>query len=134
MTKDEKLDEFLKRIGIELLPFQKEFIKKITDENKIYGCYPPHVGRYESLRLIQALANVLEKGERKERKMRELCELLENITEEGYTVLFGQYDGSDELYIRISKKGASIVGIVYDESMLLWQINELFEILKEKEQ
>lgn len=41
--------------------------------------------------------------------MRELCELLENITEEGYTVLFGQYDGSDELYIRISKKGASIV-------------------------
>ena len=31
--------------------------------------------------------------------MRELCELLENITEEGYTVLFGQYDGSDELYI-----------------------------------
>ena len=27
--------------------------------------------------------------------MRELCELLENITEEGYTVLFGQYDGSD---------------------------------------
>jgi hypothetical protein len=126
MTKDEKLDEFLKRIGIELLPFQKEFIKKIADENKIYVCYPPHVGRYESLRLIQALA--------KERKMRELCELLENITEEGYTVLFGQYDGSDELYIRISKKGASIVGIVYDESMLLWQINELFEILKEKEQ
>lgn len=56
--------------------------------------------------------------------MRELCELLENITEEGYTVLFGQNDGSDELYIRISKKGAS----------LLWQINELFEILKEKEQ
>ena len=43
-------------------------------------------------------------------------------------------DGSDELYIRISKKGASIVGIVYDESMLLWQINELFKILKEKEQ
>ena len=38
--------------------------------------------------------------------MRELCELLENITEEGYTVLFGQYDGSDELYIRISQKGS----------------------------
>ena len=63
MTKDEKLDEFLKRIGIELLPFQKEFIKKIADENKIYVCFPPHVGRYESLRLIQALANVFEKGE-----------------------------------------------------------------------
>ncbi|WP_317327640.1 hypothetical protein [Ruthenibacterium lactatiformans] len=63
MTKDEKLDEFLKRIGIELLPFQKEFIKKITDEDKIYMCYPPHVGQYESLRLMQALANVFEKGE-----------------------------------------------------------------------
>jgi hypothetical protein len=52
MTKDEKLDEFMKRIGIELSPFQKEIIKKIADENKIYMCYPPHVGRYESLRLI----------------------------------------------------------------------------------
>lgn len=62
MTKDEKLDESMKRIGIELLPFQKEFIKKIADENKIYMCYPPHVGRYESLRLIQALANAFEKG------------------------------------------------------------------------
>ena len=62
MTKDEKLDEFMKRIGIELLPFQKEFIKKIADENKIYMCYPAHVGRYESLRLIQALANAFEKG------------------------------------------------------------------------
>lgn len=62
MTKDEKLDKFLKKIGIELLPFQKEFIKKITDEDKIYMCYPPHVGQYESLRLIQALANAFEKG------------------------------------------------------------------------
>ena len=62
MTKDEKLDEFMKRIGIELLPIQKEFIMKIADENKIYMCYPPHVGRYESLRLIQALANAFEKG------------------------------------------------------------------------
>lgn len=35
MTKDEKLDEFMKRIGIELSPFQKEIIKKIADENKI---------------------------------------------------------------------------------------------------
>lgn len=39
MTKDEKLDEFMKRIGIELSPFQKEIIKKIADENKIYMCY-----------------------------------------------------------------------------------------------
>lgn len=64
MTKDEKLDEFMKRIGIELLPFQKEFIKKIADENKIYMCYPPHVGRYESLRLMRAFANEFERGEK----------------------------------------------------------------------
>ena len=64
MTKDEKLDEFLKRIGIELLPFQKEFIKKITDEDKIYMCYPPHVGQYESLRLMRAFANEFERGEK----------------------------------------------------------------------
>ena len=69
MTKDEKLDEFMKRIGIELSPFQKEIIKKIADENKIYMCYPPHGGRYESLRLIQALANVFEKGEKNARTM-----------------------------------------------------------------
>lgn len=69
MTKDEKLDEFLKIIGIELLPFQKELIKKIADENKIYACYPPHVGQYESLRLIQALANVFEKGEKNAKTM-----------------------------------------------------------------
>ena len=37
--------------------------------NKIYMCYPPHVGRYESLRLIQALANVFEKGEKNARTM-----------------------------------------------------------------
>jgi molecular chaperone HtpG len=40
-----------------------------ADENKIYMCYPPHVGRYESLRLIQALANVFEKGEKNARTM-----------------------------------------------------------------
>lgn len=63
MTKDEKLDEFLKRTGIELLPFQKETLKQMTDENKIYICYPPNVGRTNTLLLMRALANVIEKGE-----------------------------------------------------------------------
>lgn len=31
MTKDEKLDEFLKRTGIELLPFQREILGQMTD-------------------------------------------------------------------------------------------------------
>lgn len=63
MTKDEKLDEFLKRTGIELLPFQKEILKQMTDENKIYICYPPNIGRTNTLLLMRALANVIEKGE-----------------------------------------------------------------------
>ena len=45
MTRNEKLDEFLKGIGIELLPFQKEILKQIINGNKIYICYPPNVGR-----------------------------------------------------------------------------------------
>ena len=40
MTKDKKLDEFLKRIGIKLLPSQKEILKQVMDGNKIYICYP----------------------------------------------------------------------------------------------
>lgn len=63
MTSDEKLDEFLKRTGIELLPFQKEILKQMTDGNKIYICYPPHVGRTNTLLLMRGLATIFEKGE-----------------------------------------------------------------------
>lgn len=60
---DEKLDDFLKRTGIELLSFQKELVKKMVDGNKIYICYPPHVGRTNTLLLMKVLASVFEKGE-----------------------------------------------------------------------
>lgn len=62
-TKNEKLEEFLKRTGIELLPFQKEILNQMTDGNKIYICYPPHVGRINTLLLMRALGATLEKGE-----------------------------------------------------------------------
>ena len=63
MTKTEKLDKFLKRTGIELLPFQREMLSQMADENKIYICYPPHVGRTNTILLMRALGAIFEKGE-----------------------------------------------------------------------
>lgn len=63
MIKDEMLDEFLKRTGIELLPFQKEILSQTMDGNKIYICYPPHVGRTNTLLLLRTLGAMLGKGE-----------------------------------------------------------------------
>lgn len=63
MTKVEKLDEFLKRIGIELLPFQREILSQMTDGNKIYICYPPNVGRTNTILLMRALETIFERGE-----------------------------------------------------------------------
>ncbi len=62
-TRNEKLEEFIKRTGIELLPFQKEILSQMTDENKIYICYPSYVGRTSTLLLMRALGATLEKGE-----------------------------------------------------------------------
>jgi hypothetical protein len=62
MIKDEKLDEFLKRTGIELLSFQREILRQMTDGNKIYICYPPNVGRTNALLLTRALGPYLRGG------------------------------------------------------------------------
>lgn len=35
----------------------------MMDENKIYICYPPNVGRTNTLLLMRALVNEFEKGE-----------------------------------------------------------------------
>lgn len=61
MTKNEYLDEFLKRTGIELLPFQKEIISQIIDGNRIYICHPPHFGRTNARLLMRALGDIFEK-------------------------------------------------------------------------
>lgn len=62
-TRNEKLEEFIKRTGIELLPFQKEILSQMMDGNKIYIFYPPYVGRTSTLLLMRALRATLEKGE-----------------------------------------------------------------------
>ena len=62
MTKDEKLDEFLRLNGIKLLPFEKELFKQITDRGEIYICYPPYSGR-TYFRILHYVMTRLLKGE-----------------------------------------------------------------------
>lgn len=38
-------DNFLKANGIELLPFQKEVLEKISKGEKVYVLYPPMLSR-----------------------------------------------------------------------------------------
>lgn len=66
MMKNDKLDEFLKRTSIELLPFQKEIVNQVMDGNKIYICYPPNVGRTNTILLMRALVAIFERGEKNE--------------------------------------------------------------------
>ena len=62
MTKDEKLDEFLRLNGIKLLPFEKELFKQIADRGEIYICYPPYSGR-TYFRILHYVMTRLLKGE-----------------------------------------------------------------------
>lgn len=62
MFEDEKLDEFLKRINIELRPFEKEILKHVMKGEKIYICYPPHNGRTD-FRVLHRVMTALLKGE-----------------------------------------------------------------------
>ena len=49
MTKDEKLDEFLKRTGIELLPFQREILGQMTE---VKSHVEDHITIIDSARLV----------------------------------------------------------------------------------
>lgn len=62
MTKDEKLDEFLRLNGIKLSPTQREHLKQIADRGGIYVCYPPYSGRTYFRILHYAMTRLL-KGE-----------------------------------------------------------------------
>lgn len=62
MTKDEKLDKFLRLNGIELSPVQKELLKQIVDCGEIYICYPPYSGR-TYFRILHYVMTRLLKGE-----------------------------------------------------------------------
>lgn len=62
MTSDEKLDAFLKANDIKLLPFQRELLKQMLAQNKIYICHPPNFGRTD-FRVLQYVMATLLKGE-----------------------------------------------------------------------
>lgn len=42
----DKIDKFLEKIGVELLPYQKEFLKHFINNENVYVLYSPSYGRY----------------------------------------------------------------------------------------
>lgn len=58
----EKIDEFLEKSRIELLPFQKEILRNAIHGKRIYIIHPPHMGRYYFQGLLYLISN-LTKGE-----------------------------------------------------------------------
>lgn len=62
-TMYKQLDEFLQRIGVELLPFQRELLAQMLMQKRIHICYPPNCGRTDILRLMRLLLAKFERGE-----------------------------------------------------------------------
>lgn len=58
-----QLDEFLKGIGVELFPFQRETLVQMLMQKKIHICYPPNFGRTDVLRMMQFFVNEFKRGE-----------------------------------------------------------------------
>lgn len=59
----DKLDEFLDKTGIELLPYQKEILRHAVNGEKFYVLYPPCNGRYYFQNLLYLMPILLSKGE-----------------------------------------------------------------------
>lgn len=62
----EQLNEFyiyLEKMGIELLPYQKELIKENLDKKDAYVIYPPSVGRTDFRMLEKIVRTVYLEGE-----------------------------------------------------------------------
>ena len=54
--RNERLDKFISGLGVDLLPYQKEFIiKAVTCENKVYVTFPPRLGYTHSMMLLSNL-------------------------------------------------------------------------------
>lgn len=60
----DKLDEFLERTGIELLPFQKEVLRHVVNGERCYFIFPYRHGREFFQGLLYSLPLLL-KGENK---------------------------------------------------------------------
>ena len=58
-----QLDEFLQRIGVELLPFQRELLAQMLMQKRIHICYPPIFGRTNVLLMMQYFVNEFKRGE-----------------------------------------------------------------------
>lgn len=61
----DKLDEFLEKTGIELLPYQKEILKHAVNGEKLCILYPPNNGRFFFQGLLSLMPILLSKGENK---------------------------------------------------------------------
>ena len=51
-------DDFLYANGIELLPFQKEVLEKISKDEKVYVLYPPMLSRTNAKLFFQTLLEI----------------------------------------------------------------------------
>lgn len=50
------------KFNIKLLPFQKEIIKASVNQENIYVCYPPRMGRKYFLEMIYEMMKILYGG------------------------------------------------------------------------
>lgn len=62
-TMYKQLDEFLQRIGVELLPFQRELLAQMLMQKRIHICCPPNFGRTNVLLMMQYFVNEFKRGE-----------------------------------------------------------------------
>lgn len=58
-----RLDEFLKGIGVELFPFQRELLAQMLMQKRIHICHLPSFGRTNALLMMQYFVNEFKRGE-----------------------------------------------------------------------
>ena len=61
-------DDFLKANGIELLPFQKEVLEKISKGEKVYVLYPPMLSRTNTKLFFQTLLKISYRNEKENKQ------------------------------------------------------------------
>lgn len=56
---DEQIDVYLKHLNIDLLPYQREFLKKTLEHDEVYITMPPNVGRTNMLMLAETVKAIV---------------------------------------------------------------------------
>lgn len=59
---EEYMDYLENELGIKMLDFQKEIMRRCYEQKKIYITYPPHVGRTDFRVLCAAIKELLKDG------------------------------------------------------------------------